>query len=1434
MDNVAQAELAELTHRACEVPMSIIVPSNVTPLSAAPRVAPANSNIQAKVNSLALSSAQPARSVSSLGMGLAAGNAKMSINDAIDAYTKNPGNITGAVDLTGSATDFSENFAVLARIAGSGKLGSITLADGGPINIDRNAVTGAWDATNNQSNEVKVLQAVKSKLDITVKNATVNDAINLKGPKNFKLSYEVTDTADNIKNSLALLSKVQAKGGVSTLTVVDEKEAISLTAAEYTKNANLIKALGGSPSITITGVKAADATKMAAAARVTSVRVEDTGANIAKNVSALNTLQGASKLTEIVVFDGSLEITSAQATAATHFVKAKFNDGNNGTVDIAVTDVTIANIDTMKGSFSENETLVLTQRVKDTSQNISTALAKLEASVDQDLVDRIQVSGGAIAFEFADKTDFDAHSDSLNLMRGAYTLKVANLTASEALQFTAPNSNAKLSLSVIDTAANIASNIANLQKLVRADQIQSIKSSDMNAKTIELTAGQAITNAATLGKLSGTYKIYIKDAKAADGSRLQALMGGAANLEKMDFKDTGANIAANIVAINSLAAKLGSITVTDNTLNLSEAQAMAGKDNVLAAKFIAGSGNQPVSVNVNGVTVANAVTLSKKLADNTTITGRETIVDTATNLDANLNSLGDIKAGANNIASIKVSDGGVIEVADKADFDRNKEALALITTGIYTLKTTKASLADLTAYANVRSDVKLGFGIEDSAININQNLSSLKTLSDKGQLTSIAVAEGDKQNVILTADQMGTHKAVVDKLSGTFGIEINGASAAQAALWRTDANIKRLNIEDSAAGIESRIDGLKATANVDKLGTVKVTEGSLSVSASTLNVATAGTTKFFAAAFINGTTPGNKVDVNVSDVDVSDMETYRTLINSNLTLDIKQKITDLGADIAAKIDELQSAKDAGYITQVSVSDGGDIDIKNKPAYDRDSTLINTLQGRFTLKASQGVSIADANAMTVGGLGKVAYKIADTATNIETNFDSLAADFNNGKITSLISTDGTAKSFSISAAQVSSGWKLLESMAGAAGANFSVKVTGAVALDAKNLKDRIESLGAKANVSAVNVNDSANNVVANIGTLQALAADGQLGDVKVGATDMLTLTQTQVDNNGDFLGANFVAGATTNPVKVKLAGVAADKTDETYAAIAANGTLLVDSIYVSDTAANIATYIGDLEKGATNAAGTPILKGIDVNDNGDIELDNSGAVADIAEDNDDALALVTGAHRLKITNGISLADATDAVDAATSGRRFSFEIADDGSALVAADFTKLIDWASKGMISKITLTNDLQLDASQVVAGKNVLDLMDAGTSVKVVDIASNLLANATDLTAFKGTALTTSVTTSDTSFSLTVADAKKLDTLLDSGSQLADVGGLEINDFLANIAANSTDALVKTVATSFSTKDSGTITLTSVQEALLTTLETDNANYTKPAQYNLI
>ena len=1164
------------------------VNSSYSPLPMAANVAkaaPANQNVVATQSPSPTKGASVLLSVSAKPTGVGVGPVSMTINDAVDAYQRNSGTVPASITLKGTTTEIQQNMDVLKAMMGGGvTISAIKLTDrGGHIDFDASTLKagGSYDlgAAANTNATVKVLQKISGAYTLNIGNTTVSDVqTGFKAPNGATIKMKVVDTAASV--GAALTSLTNNKSKLTSITLTDPSSPISITVPQIATYRSILGVVG-SYKLDVTSASIKDYTSKLSTSNgqqpptyttntnIGKISINDTAANLNANIAMLQSLAATGTLKQVTVSDGkNITMDETAALADSALLGVKFVNGKGGTQVVSVSGVHVNKINDIENQVASNSSIELSEQINDSSAHVSSDLTKIANAIGVNHIGRISFTDGSTpTLTFVNKADYDNNKNVLKFVRGNYNLSIGNISAADAVNFTSPNSNASLKFKINDTAANLATKFDDLQILAAAGKVTLIKSSDAQGKMITLTADQAIKDKDVISALNAAgatpYSIEVTGAKAADISTLTSNLtdgNSVKHLDKISFNDTADNLSANMSQIITLAetAKIGTISATGGDLNIqgslldSGGSLAAGAENLFGATFDDGaSGN--IQVNVKGVAASHAKEIADLIVKNDSINNNgtlasETVTDTAANISSNMNSLEAASTTSHTpLNKITVRDGGTVTIADVNEFTADKDAIDLIDPN-YKLTVTTASVADVATVkgdATVVANATLSFGVSDTAANITDHLDDLKDLVTNNQVSSIDSSDGTNKNIKFSADQIGSHSNVLNKI-GTGSVEVTGANATQAAKWLSapalSSKISMIDIDLSAsADARDFIKNIAAlNTNATKIGTIDLGANTLTIDATTAKANTDILSKGDFSPSTSGT-GGHGVALTVNDLTVADLDdaTFKP-IASNTTVKLTDNISDAGVTVSGALDKLQANTSIG---KVKVNDADPVTVGSNAQYVKDQDLITgKLSGNFTLSA-QNITVANATTMISNSLlppGRLSFKIADTAANITAALSDLKTWNSLGELAEVKTTDNTNKAITVDLGSnsVSDLKGVISKIKGSAANNqFSINVTNATAAVASSIQGVIALANSNATVSTVSVGDTGANIASKLADLQTLAASHNIGTIDV-SDSALTLTSAQVTASSDLLSSTFTSAGASTPVAVTVTGVAA--------------------------------------------------------------------------------------------------------------------------------------------------------------------------------------------------------------------------------------------------------------------------------------------------------
>ena len=395
-------------------------------------------------------------------------------------------------------------------------ISSITATDKGKITLTNSTLVSDIDA----------LKVLTGKYTLNVTDISVTDALALKAPsKDAVLALSVKDTAANTAGNWDKL-QVLAKGKtLSAITVTDSASSLlAMTSAQLKADADALKLVGGDYKLSVTGVAAADVSKVLTTKNIYSVEVKDTAANILKNLPSIQTAVTAAKIQNVVITDAanpslSIDNIFALTTTLPNVTLAagvKFNVKDTASNIIAHARYDIADVIKNAGSIAlsdktpPNLTLAdattlkgLTGLAAGTKYNVADggALIAAQAALSGEKV--LADAASVVVNKNFTITEAKAVSAIKSLAKGsAYSI---NDTADKILAQSALAGETILSkanaVNVVDTSANIMAKLDQLQVLAKAGKIADIKFTDTPSGALPLTDAQLLNNAEAIGKI---------------------------------------------------------------------------------------------------------------------------------------------------------------------------------------------------------------------------------------------------------------------------------------------------------------------------------------------------------------------------------------------------------------------------------------------------------------------------------------------------------------------------------------------------------------------------------------------------------------------------------------------------------------------------------------------------------------------------------------------------------------------------------------------------------------------------------------------------------------------------------------------------------------------------------------------------------------------
>jgi hypothetical protein len=1024
------------------------------------------------------------------------------------------------------------------------------------------------------TSDSRIISCFSGNYNLKVTGVTVQNLATVLGTANVT-SAQVSDSAANIQADLQTgnSSVLKANFAKTSAIQISDQLVIKVSPAIASADAQvlaLIVAGGGNYQVTQAASTQSGTViqfiASAASAANSSYAIVDTAAHISANIDQLQA--NNAKIASVVVSDGiAVPVSSAQLISDTQVLSLITSNGGQYTVAQQGTSGNVA-------SFISGLAQITTYTITDTASNVNASIASLISNSSK--ISSINLSdSGTLSLTDA---QYNSGTSLWAKISSAYGLIVTGVLASEVSNLAA-NSHL-ISMTVTDTAANLASNIDTLQS--KASHITAVTVSD--GVNLSITASQFTADSTIIGLIPSTIKFNLSAALASQVATLSA----NSRVNNIAISDTAANLSSNLDVLQSGYTKISSITQSDSSTPLTLTASQYSSDSN-ALSFLSGSNLKVTAVPTSSLTTLSANSKVTSIA----------LSDTASNLSASLDS---IQANLK-VTAISVSDNNPLTVS-ASQVTSDATALGLISNanGLKVNAVTLARLATISSNSAVTA-----IAVSDSAANIS---SGFDTLQANGKVTSIGVSDSNAIN--LTYTQYLTDTTALSSISGSYTLKISSVPASNVSSVLSNSKVTSVNVGDTAANISNNIDNLQT--NISKISGVTLT-GSNLINISATQYANDSGLLGLIASYSLGVTGVNAVNASAvnSDSHVVSMSVTDSAANVASAVDALQanaklssitisdsnlvnvtsaqftndssvlakitnpsvvkvtgvaasaaagvannssvssiSISDLASNVSANLDALQSNS---KISSVTVTDTNPLVI-TAAQYANDSAAIGKISGGYTLKISGVTTSSVASLLANSHLSSVV--LSDTASNISTNVAALLA--NVTKISSIIVNDGNPLTLTYAQYLADSAVTALIS------GNYSVKVTGVAV-------SNLSSILSNANVSMVSINDTASNIALSLDQLQSNAS--KIASVIASDGGTLNITASQ------YTGDSTVLGSISSNYNLIVSNVAASKASSVFA------NTHLTSMSVSDTAANIVTSLDALQADASKISSLTI-------------------------------------------------------------------------------------------------------------------------------------------------------------------------------------------------------------------------------------------------------
>jgi len=586
-------------------------------------------------------------------------------------------------------------------------LDSVTKSDNGAMTVTaQNYLQGIHD---------DLVSKFDSATTFSVSAASVAQAQSLAND-DAVVQIDVADWGNALTDNMSSLQDLVSGGKLHSIVNQTSVNPLVLDASQLDDAQPVLDLIrGGSYTLSVTGVDAADARSLATANhKIVSMAVTGDGDGIVANLNDLTALgHKVSGITDTDAAGTSLQMSGVTFQA---------NVASLAKIEGGYTAVLSAVAASQAAGLADNNNIV-SLSVTDTAAHLSASWAALNGVGDK-LTGVSQSDQGNIQVGVDDwlngqdlRAKFDA--DPTVGITGASVEQVDDLATDTAVQ----------TIQVADSSQAISDSLSDLLGQSKVTGLV------LDDPSVALTmTGADYQSAATLlgGVRNHQYTVDLSDVTAQAAGTLAS----DAHVSAMEVTDTAANISANFDALAG-ATNLGSITLSDQdgTLTLSSAQILAHGDTL---------GNITNSFNIaaTGVSMADLSGVQ-----NVSQVSSISVSDSADNVSANF---GDLEGLGDALGTIHLTDGSPVLALSQQDWSAGSAVLGAIA-GSYQVDVSATAAGDaqtVAADSHVRN-----VAITDNTSNVSAQWDNLVSLYNggSGKLTGIALSDNGSLN--LTADQ---------------------------------------------------------------------------------------------------------------------------------------------------------------------------------------------------------------------------------------------------------------------------------------------------------------------------------------------------------------------------------------------------------------------------------------------------------------------------------------------------------------------------------------------------------------------------------------------------------------------------------------------------------------------------------------------------------
>jgi hypothetical protein len=698
---------------------------------------------------------------------------------------------------------------------------------------------------------------------------------------------------------------------------------------------------------------------------------------------------------------------------------------------------------------------------------------------------------------------------------------------------------------IVDSAANVQSNIDALGTLAAANGLASITLTDTATNpgpTVSVTAAQFAADAAALKLITTGFTLAVTGVTAANATAVAAQAAALAGISISDdynaiaisITDSSANVMANLSALQTITAnwEIGSITFSDSNASVTVTESLFKADSRLFSLLT------NASLSITNVAAADVSSLYTPY--NSTVV----ITDASANVAANLGTI--YTSTYNHTFQLDLTDAGSSTLAVTGSQWASYHSLIQQMRGSFTVAINGASVSSITPF--IGNALISSVSISDTATNISGNLDSLQRLATSHILSGVTVT--DSKPIAVSVAQITSDANVLALLPANYTLSIS-TDAASAASVANLPHVASVSVTDSSANLSANLDSLETLAAAGKLSGVSSADYSALAITAAQEAADAQALAKFDYYSIDLIVPAAQAGTALNQPHVTEVT-----------------IADTAADISANIGTIATLANSLNVGNITVTDGGTIQV-SYDTYDHQSNWRYFLSGTYGIAVS-GVDygsvswvLADTHVVSVG--------ITDAAAEFSYQIDALELRAKAEKLSGVAFTESGTPTVTLTATQMTSDSDALALIT----TPYALSVTGVTVAN-------VSSIAANSHIAQVSVSDTLANISAGLSTLSSIPKLGSVAVSDYGGT--LTLNQAQ------WSADQSVVASMTGNFYLVLKGVSV------ASALEVSPTHL-QSITIADSAANVAAHLDMLESltqsGASVSitltdAGTPVL------------------------------------------------------------------------------------------------------------------------------------------------------------------------------------------------------------------------------------------------------